>query len=75
MTTLRRLFVLGLLLVWANTAHAQQIIRSAASGPWSAAATWEAGKVPGDGSRVLIRSGHKVVYDVKSDAVIRAITD
>ena len=73
MTTLRRLFVLGLLLVWANTAHAQQIIRSAGSGPWSAAATWEGGKVPGDGSRVLIRSGHKVVYDVKSDAVIRAI--
>ena len=30
------------------------IIRSAAGGPWSASATWEGGKVPGAGARVLI---------------------
>src|SRR6516165_1191927 len=73
MTTLRRLLVLGLFLASAHTAYSQQVIRSAGSGPWSAATTWEGGKVPGDGARVLILSGHKVVYDVKSEAVIRGI--
>lgn len=43
------------------------------SGPWSAAETWKSGKVPGEGAKVLIRSGHEVVYDVESDAVIRGI--
>jgi hypothetical protein len=49
------------------------VTRSAASGRWSAASTWEGGKVPGAGARVLIRTGHKVIYDVKSDQVIRAV--
>ena len=49
------------------------VTKSAKSGPWSAAATWEGNAVPGAGGRVLIREGHAVVYDVKSDAVIRAI--
>src|SRR5947209_3698964 len=49
------------------------VVRSAKSGPWSAAATWEGGTVPGAGARVLIRGGHTVVYDVKSEHVIRAI--
>jgi hypothetical protein len=48
-------------------------IRSAASGPWSAAATWEGGHVPAAGARVLIREGHRVVYDVQSDRAIRGI--
>src|SRR5262249_41251446 len=43
------------------------------NGPWSSPATWEGGKVPGDGSRVQIRQGHKVTYDLKSDRVIRSI--
>ncbi|MDB5306424.1 MAG: hypothetical protein JWO38_626 [Gemmataceae bacterium] len=49
------------------------VVRSAKSGPWSAAATWEGNAVPGAGARVQIREGHRVEYDVKADAVIRAI--
>jgi hypothetical protein len=49
------------------------ITRSAKSGPWSDPATWADNKVPGAGARVLIREGHRVVYDVKSDAVIRGL--
>src|SRR5262245_10949933 len=47
--------------------------RSAKSGSWSDAATWADNKVPGAGARVLIREGHGVVYDVKSDSVIRGL--
>jgi RNA polymerase sigma factor (sigma-70 family) len=50
------------------------VIRSVASGPWSAPATWEGGKVPGAGSRVLVRDGHRIVYDVKSEAVLRGLS-
>lgn len=49
------------------------VLRTARSGPWSAAATWEGGKVPGPGARVLIRPGHRVVYDVNSETPIRAL--
>ena len=49
-------------------------IESARNGPWSAPATWAGGQVPGEGARVLVRAGHRVVYDVQSDAVIRGIT-
>jgi len=49
------------------------VIRSAGSGKWSAAATWQGGKVPDAGARVLIREGHRVEYDVASDKVIRTI--
>lgn len=49
------------------------VIRSATSGAWSDKTTWERGRVPGGGDRVLIREGHRVVYDVRSDAAIRAI--
>ncbi|MBM3831600.1 MAG: hypothetical protein FJ406_13845 [Verrucomicrobia bacterium] len=48
-------------------------IRSARSGLWSAPATWTGGQVPGEGARVLIRAGHRVEYDVQSDAVIRGV--
>ncbi|MBI3822699.1 MAG: G8 domain-containing protein [Planctomycetes bacterium] len=48
-----------------------KLIRSAKSGPWSSPATWESGKVPGAGARVQVAPGHRVVYDVKSDDVIR----
>ena len=48
-------------------------IRSAHSGAWSAAATWEGGVVPAAGARVHVREGHAVVYDVKSEAAIRAV--
>ena len=49
------------------------LIRSAKSGPWSAGATWEGGRVPGTLARVQIREGHRVLYDVHSDQVIRSI--
>src|SRR5262249_27389341 len=49
------------------------VIRSAPSGPWSAPATWEGGKGPGAGARVLVRGGHRLVYDVKSEQALRAI--
>lgn len=48
-------------------------IRSAGSGNWSAATTWEGGAIPAARSRVHIRAGDKVVYDVKSDVALRAI--
>jgi hypothetical protein len=49
------------------------LIRSARSGPWSATATWEPGRVPGVGARVQVRSGHTVTYDISSDQAIRSI--
>jgi RNA polymerase sigma factor (sigma-70 family) len=54
-------------------AAAPPLVRSQQSGPWSAPATWEGGKVPGAGVRVQVRSGHTVTYDLKSDQVIRSI--
>src|SRR5207245_3152755 len=47
------------------------LVRSARSGLWSAAGTWEGGKVPGAGARVQVRTGHTVVYDVESAEAIR----
>ena len=63
----------------ADTAAAEKerlsaVIQSRHSGPWSAAGTWEGGKVPAGNARVLIRTGHLVEYDVSSDHVIRSIT-
>lgn len=49
------------------------LIRSMKSGAWSAASTWEGGKVPAAGARVQIREGHIVIYDAKSADVIRFI--
>jgi hypothetical protein len=49
------------------------LVRSARSGAWSAPGTWEGGKVPAAGSRVQVRQGHAVTYDLKSDRVIRSI--
>ena len=55
--------------VWAQP----PLMRSAQSGPWSNPATWEGGKVPGSGSRVQVREGHRVVYDIVSDQAIRLL--
>ncbi len=52
----------------------QSIIFSRNSGDWSAASTWVGNVVPAAGRRVLIRSGHRVVYDILSDEAIRGIT-
>src|SRR5262249_8840129 len=50
-----------------------RLTRSARSGPWSAGDTWEGGRVPGAGARVQVRAGHRVVYDVQSEAAIRSL--
>ncbi|MCE9533699.1 MAG: G8 domain-containing protein [Planctomycetes bacterium] len=50
-----------------------EVVRTAGSGPWSKAATWEGGKLPVAGSNVLIRTGHQVVYDVDADTPIRSV--
>jgi hypothetical protein len=57
----------------AKSSSDADVVRTMRSGPWSAAETWEQGKVPGAGAKVLIRTGHRVVYDVASDAVIRGV--
>jgi hypothetical protein len=49
------------------------VVRSARSGPWSAAETWASGRVPPAGARVLVAAGHRVVYDVDSDQPIRSV--
>lgn len=48
-------------------------IRSAGSGAWSAAATWEGAQVPGPGAKIHIQPGHVVTYDIKSDQPVRAV--
>jgi hypothetical protein len=48
-------------------------VRSAGSGPWSAAQTWEGGRAPGRGDFVQVRAGHAVTYDVDSDVPIRMV--
>src|SRR5262249_54336599 len=53
--------------------QAAPVVKTAKSGAWSAAATWEGGKVPAAGSKVHVRAGHHVTYDVHSDQVIRPL--
>src|SRR5262249_6724991 len=53
---------------------APPIVRTAQSGAWSAPATWEGGKVPSGNVRVLIREGHRVVYDLQATKPIRSLT-
>jgi hypothetical protein len=49
------------------------VVRSAKSGPWEAAGTWDGGKVPAAGDVVLIRTGHRVVYGSKEEKPFRSI--
>jgi hypothetical protein len=73
--------ILCLLLPAGLRAQAEQIhgasqaklIRSARSGPWSAATTWEGSKPPASGDRVQIRAGDCVTYDVSAPLHIRSI--
>ena len=57
----------------ASMAQAPKLVRSTQSGPWSAAATWEGGKIPSAGVQVLVKKGHTVTYDVQSKDVIRSL--
>jgi G8 domain len=49
------------------------LVRSARTGRWSEAATWEKGRDPGPGDKVQVRAGHVVTYDVKTSEPIRSI--
>jgi len=49
------------------------LVHSKQSGPWSAKETWDAGRVPKTGDRVVIRAGHTIGYDVDSRDVIRLV--
>ncbi len=74
-------FLLGLFLLGSgpaarsqtSPAAAPKVIRSAQSGSWSDRETWDGGRVPGDGDRVLILEGHQILYQSQSEEVIRAI--
>ena len=67
------LMLVAVLVIGISADAAETWTRSAGSGAWSAAATWEGGKVPEAGARVHVRPGHVVVYDVKSETPIRAV--
>jgi hypothetical protein len=73
MTCARIAFLIAVILGATCPAFGQNapLIRSATSGPWTAAATWEGGKVPAAGARVQIREGHVVAYDAASDDLLR----
>jgi hypothetical protein len=53
---------------------APPVVRTAQSGAWSAAATWEGGKIPSGNVRVLVREGHHVIYDLQATKPIRSLT-
>jgi hypothetical protein len=65
---LASLFLCGPLSAQQNVATFQ----SAKSGAWSDAATWQGGKRPAAGSKVLIRTGHAVVFDANG-ATVRSL--
>ncbi|HWY87823.1 MAG TPA: G8 domain-containing protein [Gemmataceae bacterium] len=74
MKALGFLLVAGSLLIHVDGAWAQAgWYRSAQSGPWSKAQTWETGSVPGPKAKVQIREGHTVTYDLASGPLIRFI--
>lgn len=68
-----RLSLLATLLLASSLPAADGVIRSAKSGAWSDASTWDGKAVPTAGAKVLIAAGHSVIYDAHSDAVIRGI--
>lgn len=65
--------VVFLVLLTSSLLSAPPAVRTAHSGPWSAAGTWEGGKQPGAGVAVLVRAGHTVTYDVKATEAIRSL--
>jgi hypothetical protein len=53
---------------------ASPVVRTAKSGAWSNAATWEGGKVPVGNVRALVREGHQIIYDLKATKPLRSLT-
>lgn len=72
-TALISLLLVGVVRAADGDAKAPPLTRTAKSGAWSAADTWEGGKLPAAKARVQIRPGHAVTYDVESEQVIRSI--
>lgn len=70
---MRQILVVVVLMHGAVASASDNLIRSSSSGKWSAAATWEGGKVPGAGARVQVREGHAVVYDLADGRVLRFV--
>jgi len=58
---------------FAANADTLAVVRSAKGGAWSDPTTWDSGRVPKTGDRVLVRQGHTVLYDVTSKEVIRVV--
>lgn len=55
------------------SAEEPPLVSSQKSGKWSEKDTWDAGRVPKAGDRVLIRAAHRVEYDVEARDVIRLV--
>jgi hypothetical protein len=68
-----RAFATLFVLAVATASAAVPVIRSAHSGAWSAADTWESGTVPGENVAVLVRAGHKVTYDIVATVAVRSL--
>ena len=68
------LLLIAILIGSASTAWAvPNVVRSVQSGRGSVAATWSSGNVPKEGEIVQVRDGHRVVYDVNSESIIRSL--
>lgn len=67
--------VLSTLVTQVPAADTEQppVVRTRQSGAWSDSSTWETGRLPRAGDVVLIRAGHRVVYDVDSTEVLRTV--
>lgn len=48
-------------------------VRTVKSGNWSDPSTWESKTIPKAGDKVVIRMGHKILYDFSSTEVIRGL--
>ena len=69
-TTLKTIAIIALLLLMSAAAEAAPVplIRSAQSGPWSAAETWEGGQVPGTDSK---RKRKRLKQELPDNAKVR----
>ncbi|HEY6167825.1 MAG TPA: G8 domain-containing protein, partial [Verrucomicrobiae bacterium] len=68
------LFLVSVLLTTQAVVAADALlVRSAKSGAWSDAKTWEGGKLPPAGAKVLVRPGHDVLYDMNSSQPVRSL--